>query len=116
MSALDFLKYLAPPKEGKNATPWRWAIFVTVLILVGDGVSGRGFLGGYGAYAAAADVQIILELQYAEVIRDLHRQICGIKPDRNTILEGVLDDYQQRYDDLTGQRYPLPSCFRYPDE
>ncbi len=112
MSATEFLKQIMPP----GFVPWRWAILLCVIVLGADAASGRGFLGGYGSYAAAKDVRIILELQYAEVIRDLHRQICSIKPDRNPILESVLDDYQQRFDALTGKRYLLPSCFRYPDE
>lgn len=110
MSLSNFAKYIVPPKDSQGVTPWRWAIFICVLLLIGDAVSGRGFLGGYGGYAAQQDVQIILELQYAEVIRDLHNQICSIKPVRNPTLENTLEEYQRRYASLTGRRYPLPSC------
>ncbi len=110
MSASDFIKFIVPPTGSKGVRPWRWAIFLCVIFLLGNAVLGRGFLGGYGAYAAAQDVQIILELQYAETIRNLHRQICSIKPDRNATLENTLEDYQHRYAELTGQRYPLPPC------
>ena len=107
---IDALKLILPPKDDKGVTPWRWAVFVVVLILFANGIAGRGFLGGYGAYAAAQDVQIILELQYAETIRNLHQQICSIRPARNPTLENTLEDYQRRYEDLTGHRYPLPGC------
>lgn len=110
MSVTDFLKHLVPPKDAAGVHAWRWAIFVCVLLLVGNGIAGRGFLGGYGAYAAAADVQIILELQYAEVIRDLQSQICKLKPKRNPTLENTLEDYQRRYAELTKRRYPLQRC------
>ncbi len=109
MNIPDVVQYIVPPS-------WRWAILAAIVLLAADGVSGRGFLGGYGAYAAAQDVQIILELQYAEVIRDLHREICSIKPDRNPIWESVLDSYKQRYSELTDKEYVLPSCFYYPDD
>lgn len=110
MSLADFAKYIVPPTDSKGVTPWRWAIFVIVILLVGNAVSGRGFFIGYGAYAAQADVQIILELQYAETIRNLHLQLCSIRPERNDTLENTLEDYQRRYAALTGQRYPLPAC------
>lgn len=105
-----FMRFIVPPKGAEGVTPWRWGIFVCVIFLLTNAVAGRGFIGGYGAYAAQQDVQIILELQYAETIRNLHLQICAIRPARNPTLEGALDDYQRRYEDLTGRRYPLPSC------
>ncbi len=110
MSALDFLKFIVPPQGAQGVRPWRWAIFIVVLVLLVNGVAGRGLVGGYGAYAAQADVQIILELQYAETIRNLHLQICSMRPSRNPTLENALEDYQRRYKDLTGRRYPLSSC------
>ena len=110
MSAFDFVKFIVPPQGAKGVRPWRWAIFLCVIILLGNAVSGRGFMGGYGAYAAQQDVQIILELQYAETIRNLHLQICAMRPQRNTTLENALEDYQHRYAELTGHRYPLPAC------
>ncbi len=105
-----FIKFIVPPQGAAGVTSWRWAIVVIVLILLLNGAAGRGFVGGYGAYAASQDVQIILELQYAETIRNLHLQICASKPARNATLENALEDYQRRYADLTGRRYPLPSC------
>ncbi len=112
MSPSDFLKYIVPPHDTKkDVTVWRWIVVICVVVLLGNGVAGRGgIVGGYGAYAAAHDVQIILELQYAETIRNLHRQICSMRPDRNDTLENTLEDYQRRYAELTGQRYPLPGC------
>ena len=110
MSAADFFKFLVPPKDSKGVTPWRWAIVICVILLLANASAGRGFLGGYGGYAAAQDVQIILELQYAETIRNLHLQLCTIRPDRNATLENTLEDYQRRYEELTGHRYPLHGC------
>lgn len=111
MNALSrFLKFIVPPNDSKDVTPWRWGIFFCVLILLLNAASGRGFVVGYGAYAAQADVMIILELQYAETIRNLHLQICAMRPDRNPTLENALEDYQHRYADLTGRRYPLSNC------
>lgn len=103
-------RFIIPPKGAEGVTHWRWAIVVCVIFLLVNGLAGRGFVGGMGAYAAAQDVQIILELQYAETIRNLHLQICSMRPARNATLENALDDYQRRYAELTGRRYPLPSC------
>ncbi len=111
MSSPNFLKYIVPPHDTKrDVTVWRWVIVFCVVLLLGNGFAGRGGLKGYGAYAAAQDVQIILELQYAETIRNLHLQLCTIRPKRNATLENTLEDYQRRYAELTGQRYPLPNC------
>ena len=110
MSAADFFKFIVPPHDKRDVTTWRWVVVICVLVLLGNASAGRGFLGGYGGYAAAQDVQIILELQYAETIRNLHLQICDIRPDRNATLENTLEDYQRRYEELTGHRYPLPRC------
>ncbi len=107
---MKWLTFIVPPSNEKGVNPWRWAIAVCVALLLLNGVSGRGILGGVGGYAAAADVSIILELQYAETIRNLHMQICNIKPARNATLENTLEDYQRRYADLTGRRYPLQRC------
>ena len=111
MSAFDqFFKFIVPPSDSKAVQPWRWAIFVCLVLLISNGLAGRGLMAGFGSYAAAQDVQIILELQYAETIRSLHLNICSIRPERNSTLENALEDYQMRYTDLTGRRYPLPSC------
>ncbi len=106
----NFFKYLVPPADAKGVKPWRWAIFIVVLIVATDTLVGRGALAGYGAYAAQADVKVILELQYAEVIRDLHSQICATRPLRNATLENALEDYQLQYESLHGSRYPLLAC------
>ncbi len=110
MNSGRFLRYLVPPGDGKDVTPWRWAVFICVMVLLVNAVSGRGFALGYGAYAAQADVHIILELQYAETIRNLHLQICSIRPTRNSTLDNTIEDYQHRYAELTGRRYPLRPC------
>lgn len=107
---LGIIRYIVPPKDKEGVTGWRWGIFIVVVILSLNAASGRGILGGYGAHAAAADVKTILELQYAEVIRDLHDQICKIRPVANPTLQNTLEDYQRRYRDLTGKRYPLSPC------
>lgn len=110
MSPLDFLKYIVPPSGAQSVRPWRWYIFIAICLLLINGAAGRGIVAGYGAYAARSDVREILELQYAETIRNLHQQICDIKPARNPTLENTLEDYQRRYADLTERRYPLPQC------
>jgi len=111
MSSLSrFFKFIVPPADGKSATPWRWAIFVCMIFLLFNAASGRGWMVGLGAYAAAQDVQIILELQYAETIRNLQRQICATGTASNATLENTLEDYQHRYAELTGRRYPLRPC------
>ncbi len=114
MSPSGFLKIIVPPHDTKkDVTVWRWIVVICVVVLLGNATAGRGGLRGYGAYAAAQDVQIILELQYAETIRNLHLQICTIRPNRNATLENALEDYQRRYDELAGQRYPLPDCHKH---
>lgn len=112
MSLNDLLKFLIPPKNSENASPWRWAVFIAVLVLLANGAAGRGLLWGYGAYAAAQDVKIILELQYADVISGLHKQLCEAKKrgEPTARLEHALEDYQRRYRELTGERYPLSNC------
>ncbi len=106
---LSFFKYLVPPADAKGVGRWRWAIFLLVLAVSIDTLMGRGVLI-YGAYAAQSDVKTILELQYAEVIRDLHNQICATMPLRNATLENALEDYQLQYESLHGSRYPLMAC------
>lgn len=106
---LGFFKYIVPPADSKGVHPWRWAVFIVILLVSADTLLGRGLIG-YGAFAAQADVKVILELQYAEVIRDLHNQICAISPARNPTLENLLEDYQLQYEVLHGSRYPLSAC------
>ena len=110
MSPGSLFKFIVPPHATREVTTWRWIIVICVLVLLGNATAGRGGLKGYGAYAASQDVQIILELQYAETIRNLHLQLCNIRPDRNATLENTLEDYQRRYAELTGHRYPVHSC------
>ena len=81
-----------------------------ILLVAADTLVGRGVLAGYGAFAAQADVKVILELQYAEVIRDLHNQICALVPAHNPTLENLQEHYQLQYETLHGSRYPLPAC------
>ena len=110
MSPGSLFKFMVPPHDKREVTTWRWIIVICVIVLLGNATAGRGVLKGYGAYAASRDVQIILELQYAETIRNLHLQLCSIRPDRNATLENTLEDYQRRYEELTGHRYPVHSC------
>lgn len=110
MSWPDFIKHAVPPHDKREVTRWRWIILACVVLLLGNATAGRVGIKGYGAYAAAHDVQEILELQYAETIRDLHLQICLARPTRNATLENALEDYQRRYEKLTGHRYPLSPC------
>jgi len=107
---LNFLKYIVPPKDAQGVTGWRWGIFVVVLVLAVNAASGRGVLMGYGAHAAATDVKMILELQLAEEIRNIHTQLCTLPMNARQSLQNVLEDYQRRYRELTGSRYPLPIC------
>ena len=117
---LSFIKHLVPPSDSndtKRVTHWRWGIFIGFLILAVDGMSGRGLIWSIGAYAASDDVaqvnqnvNIILELQYAAVIRDLHNQICKSDNGSKPTLQTTLDEYQRRYRAITGSRYPLPVC------
>ena len=120
MGLSDFGKLLVPPKNGAatpGVTQWRWAIFVSILLLLLNSAAGRGFLGGYGSYAAAADMQKILEVQFeslelqvATELRELQKQLCELSLGNRLTLERVIEDYQQRYSKITGHRYPLKSC------
>ena len=109
---LGLFRFVVPPDNAnaKSVRAWRWAIFIVILVVSIDTLAGRGALAGYWGYAAQADVKVILELQYAEVIRDLHQQICGIRPDKNATLENTLEFYQLQYAELHGERYPLTAC------
>lgn len=109
----DFLKLLLPPKHDasdRHVHSWRWVIVVAVVLLLANAAGGRGYLPFVPAYANAADVKVILELQLAEEIRNIHSQICQQPPANRRALQNVLEDYQRRYRELTGNRYPLPAC------
>lgn len=110
MAFSDFLGYIVPPKDAGHVTQWRWAIFGCVVALIANGMAGRGFLGGYGSYAAASDVRVILELQIARELRDIQEQKCRLPVHQRRALESVIEDYQRRYREITGKRYPLPPC------
>ena len=113
MALKDIWQILVPPKNGAatpGVTQWRWAIFIVVFLLLVNGAAGRGLIYGVGAYAAATDVQTLLELSFAEELRALRTQMCELPPERRATLERVIEGYQSRYVDLTGYRYPLKAC------
>ena len=57
-------------------------------------------------------LSLVLELQYAEVIRDLHQQVCSADGQSRLTLENAMEDYQRRYRELTG-RLPNTRCARF---
>ncbi len=119
MWLFDIGRLLVPPKNGEateGVTHWRWMVCGAMLLLILNGAAGRGFLG-VGEYAAASDMQRILEIQFeslelqvATELRELQKQLCELSPAKRNTLERVIEDYQQRYAKITGHRYPLKSC------
>ena len=109
----EFLKYLKPPDNGasdSHVRGWRWLVVLTIVVLLGNAAGGRGWIPIIPAYALAADVRVLLELQYAEVIRGLQAEICRSQAQSRTMLQNTLEDYQRRYRELTGKRYPVTPC------
>ena len=109
----DILKVLKPPADNassKHVTGWRWAIVIAICFLLIDGIGGRGYLPFIPAYAYAADVDFLLQLQLAAEIRNLYAQMCALPPAQRRSLENILEDYQIRYEKLTGNRYPSTAC------
>lgn len=109
----DFAKLLLPPATGaspRHVTGWRWAVVLSVFILLGNAAGGRGWIPIVPAFAQAAEVRILLELQYAEVIRGLQDEICKSSGRSKTTLQNTVEDYQRRYRELTGKRYPVAAC------
>lgn len=113
MALSDPLKQLIPPDQDdhKGQSRWRWYIFIAVLLLLVHAGASSGLLpGGFGEHAPAADLKIVLELQIAETIRELQKEKCEMPPERRGRMERVIDDYQRRYKEITGQRYPVQRC------
>jgi hypothetical protein len=113
MAVNEMAKALIPPDDntvGKRIKQWRWVIAVAVAFLLVNGAAGRGWLVGFGAYASSSDVQIILELQFAEELRALQKQMCDLPLGKRATLERVIEEYQRRYQEVTGRRYPLVAC------
>lgn len=107
------VKLILPPKHDaseRHVHGWRWVIVVAMLLLITNAAGGRGWLPFIPAYAMGSDVKVLLELQYAEVIRGLQTQICNASGQNVATLQQTLEDYQRRYRDLTGQRYPTTPC------
>lgn len=104
---------LIPPEDNtasKALKRWRLVIAGVVFLLVVNGLSGRGLIGGFGAYAAGDDVKTILTLQLAKELRDLQKQMCELPVGQRVTLESVIENYQIQYIEVTGKRYPLVPC------
>lgn len=109
----DILKLLLPPKHDageRHVNGWRWAVVVVVLVLLANAAAGRGLIPGIPAYALGSDVKIMLELQYAAVIQSQHEQMCRLQAADRAVLRQTIEEYQRRYRELTGERYPTTPC------
>ncbi len=116
---MNFLvEKLIPPNDPDKVTNWRWFIVIAVGALILNGMSGRGFVYGVGAYASETEVQSLsdkidhgLVLQLATTLRDLKKEECRSNGNK-AVLQGTIEDYQQQYIEIAGKRYPLPNCER----
>lgn len=104
---------LMPPSD--PVTAWRWAVFVAILILMINAALGRGVFG-VGQYALASDlaaqgdqIDQVLTLQIWETLRDLKKDECAENGDSDAIAKAI-EQLQQKYIKLTGERYPLSDC------
>lgn len=85
---------------------------VVVFLLVGSaGLAQTQFARASDLKKLQTQVERVLILQLAESIRSLQIQVC-LTPDGQTkrVLRRTLDDVQQDYTELTGERYPVQPC------
>lgn len=69
-----------------------------------------------GGFAKAADVKEqgdkmdrMLVLQIASTLRELRKDECTANGNK-AFIQGVIEDYQQQYRAVAGERYVLPPC------
>ena len=112
----NFLQNLIPPDDPRKLNKWRWFIAVALVVLIFDGLSGRGLILPAGSYAYASDVaqnakkiDRILVLNYAREIRNLRIDECKANGNKSAI-RSAMEQFQQEYKELTGDRYPILSC------
>ncbi len=113
---LNLMAKLLPPDDPKKLTTWRWLVAVTLILLLFNGGIGRGLLFSVGSYAYASDVATnghkidrILALNIASTLRGLRQDECRANGNKITI-RNTMEDYQQDYKEIMGERYPLISC------
>lgn len=106
-------KIIPPDDPGKLAT-WRGFVAVFILVLIADALSGRGWILPFGEYAYAEEmaeqaekIDRILAMQIASALRDLRVEQCR---SNERIIADTIEDYQQEFREVTGERYPLPPC------
>ena len=116
---------LWPPKEGEDATNWRWGVFgaimLVTLVLTVHIVSVKGYLSVFGisGVAYASDVEeinmktsAILYGLYAPQVRAKVRERCDTEDavEREKINQ-VIDSIKREYRRLSGvEFYPMPTC------
>ena len=113
---LNLLEKFVPPDDPKKVGRWRWFIAIAVISLILNSVSGRGFLFTTGSYAYASDVadngakiDRLTVLSLAQTLRGLRADECRANGNKETI-RATMEQFQQDYIDLQGERYPLLSC------
>lgn len=113
---LNLLTRLIPPDDPNKVNQWRWFTAIALTLLIFNGAIGRGLMFGVGSYAYASDVadngkkiDRILVLNYAREIRNLRADECRANGNKSAI-RSAMEQFQQEYSELTGNRYPLLSC------
>ena len=110
------LDKLIPPDDPRKVTNWRWFVAIAVALIAVNSIAGRIGMFGFGAYASAAELQEqskkidrLLTISLAQTIRDLRKEECRADGNKRT-LQNTIEEYQEQYREITGQRYPLPPC------
>jgi len=85
----------------------------TLVVIIGLSIFA---IYGYKNFASADEVQKVeakidrvLIMQLAETLRNLQAEYCRSNGNKATIRR-TIEDYEQQYRELTGERYPLQDC------
>ncbi len=115
--SLNILAKLIPPDDPRKVTNWRWFVVIAIVLLLVNVAVGRGLIfAGIGSYAYAAEVaenshkiDRIEALSLAQTLRGLREDECRANGNKETIRD-TMEQFQQDYHDIKGERYPLLSC------
>lgn len=124
----DVLAELFPP-DVPRIVRWRLVVAGVMTFMVFHILWACGLLPGVSGFAQADDVYTkfekiqekledadkvqkkILQSQLAAQLRDLHKIRCASTDEHVTMrLDRDIDEAQQEYREVSGERYPLPPC------
>lgn len=84
---------------------------IAVLALIGYGVfTSLTHASNSNVTDIESKIDRVLILQLGESIRNLARQVCVAEGENKRILQQTVEDLQQDYIEIAGQRYPVVPC------